>query len=414
MKSLFLYIKSLDLQKLLLVSFFLFGIYPLIPSRLEPIIVILFSGIALLFFFKNYKTRQKFKVNFFITTSIFLVLLLSAILSEDVKSAFKKVESMVSLLVMPLIFYIFLANKTIDFTRNKNLFLKVFFTANVVYCLVLIGYFSVYTNPTYPNKDVNFFRNALEDIPLIGEHPIYGSIFLSIAILIGFTQYKSGKNNRKNNSLIALGHLILLAILFILMSKGVIIALFFSTSILLLTKIKTKPIYPVILVGFVVLLFLIPSNNNRFSELFNKNSYKTLEISNSTSVRVHILKCVTGLISKNPIYGYGLGDVQKKLDNCYESENYNFPLNKFNSHNQYLFIWLSSGIFGFLIFILFLSYYFKVVITNKDYLMLSILVLYCIVFLFENVLSRQSGVILFSFLINFLAIENSKVRRLSD
>ena len=99
--------------------------------------------------------------------------------------------------------------------------------------------------------------------------------------------------------------------------------------------------------------------------------------------------------------GVGIEDVQEKLELCYDQKQANFKKGMYNSHNQYLFVWLSTGILGILVFIYFLGYYFKKAMHYDDHLMISVLVLYSVVFLFENVLSRQSGVIFFSFLVNF-------------
>ena len=53
-----------------------------------------------------------------------------------------------------------------------------------------------------------------------------------------------------------------------------------------------------------------------------------------------------------------------------------------------------------------LGYYFKKAIQYNDSIMFSVLVLYSIIFLFENVLSRQSGVIFFSFILNYFLWDN--------
>lgn len=392
-----------NINRALTISILFFAIYPLIPKKIEGLTVILFGVISFLIFLQLYRTKRILKNEFLITSSIFFAFLISAFLSEDIGSAFTKIETMLSLIIIPLSFYVFLGKKSIDITKYKNLFFRIYFTANILYSLLLIIFFTRYINPRYPTKDVNFFRNAVQDIPLIGEHPIYSSIFLSIAVLIGITLYKKGNKTFKHNLIISLGHILMLVVLFLLMSKGVIIALLFSTLILLSNKINKKRIYLVILSGFVILLLLIPASNNRFNKLFNKMTYETIDMHNSTSIRIHIMKCALDLLIKNPVIGYGLGDVQNELNNCYEQNKMNFPKDYFNSHNQYLFVWLSAGILGLLIFLIFLGFYFKIAITNKDHLMLSIIMLYSIVFLFENVLSRQSGVIFFAFLMNFMA-----------
>jgi len=151
---------------------------------------------------------------------------------------------------------------------------------------------------------------------------------------------------------------------------------------------------------------LIPEKNNRFKEIINLNTYRVLNKNNSTSIRVIIYKCGIETLTERPILGYRIGDVQEKLDACYSKNNSNFVKGMYNSHNQYLFIWLSTGITGFLIFIALLIFYFKKSIQYKDNIMFSVLVLYCVIFLFENVLSRQSGVIFFSFLVNYFLWDN--------
>jgi O-antigen ligase len=151
---------------------------------------------------------------------------------------------------------------------------------------------------------------------------------------------------------------------------------------------------------------LIPSENNRFKEIIDINSYKNLDENNSTSIRFMNYKCGIKSLMKRPIFGYGIGDVQEQMDLCYEEENANFPKKRYNTHNQYLFIWLSSGIIGFITFIAILFYYFKKSLQFKDEVMFSILVLYSFTFLFENVLSRQSGVIFFCFIINYFLWNN--------
>jgi O-antigen ligase len=153
----------------------------------------------------------------------------------------------------------------------------------------------------------------------------------------------------------------------------------------------------------------LPKENNRFTELFNKESFERVNLNNSTSIRYFILKCSVNLALESPLLGYGLGDVQQELDTCYILNGVQLPTGKYNSHNQYLFIWLSNGLFGLVLFCLYLIYIFSLAKKNKDYFLLSVLLLFMVSFLFENVLSRQSGVVLFSFLINLFILKNLKL-----
>ncbi|MEP1488971.1 MAG: O-antigen ligase family protein [Algibacter sp.] len=391
-------------NKLLIIFLLSFGTYPLIPERQESLVVVFLVIISFWIFFRK-KDKASFNVlNFLLPISIFLIFLLSATLSDDVSKGFRRIETMFSLLIIPLVFHVLLYGHKINLMSVKKIFFKIYYISNIVYCFFAINVFNNYKNPKYIYKDSNFFRNALIDVPLIGEHPIYISVFLAIAILIGFTLYNL-KNKVINNVFIGLGQSFILIILILLMSKSVILALFLSGVVWVLLKYK-KRIYILSFLLFILIsiILFIPKSNNRLKDLFDKVSYTQLDLNNSTSMRISILKCNIDLISKNPLFGYGLGDVQQEMDDCYASNGYDFFKGQYNTHNQYFFVWLSCGILGLLVFFAFLYYYYRIAILNRDYLMLSILVLYSVVFMFENILSRQSGVIFFSFLISFMSI----------
>jgi len=390
----------------LVLTFALMGFFPLIPERYEGIVVICFLAISIVLFLLNFKKKRVLGKDFFITSSLFILFLISAVLSNEIGEGFKKIATMLSLLLFPLVFFIFLGSSKLDYLKYKAVFFNVFFLSNVFFSLLSFYLFSVYSSPKFSIKDASYFRSAVSDIPLIGDHPIYISIFLSIAILIGFTFYNF-KKHLLLNILIVTGHLIIGFLLMLLMSKGVIIALMIALFVLVSKKFKKRHIIIVLGLLLMLLSLIIPSANNRFRELLKNDTYNKLSSQNSTNIRVNILKCSYKLIINKPILGYGLGDVQGALDRCYFKKNYGFKIGRYNSHNQYIFIWLSTGIIGFFLFLFLIFYYCKKAWICEDYLMLSIVIFYGIVFLFENVLSRQSGVILFAFLMNFLVMANS-------
>ena len=400
---------------LVLLGVSLFGIYPLIPHKFESISVFLLALCSLIYRIKVPK-NSIFKKTFFIVSSIYFILFLSVFFSEDISRGLKKMETTLSLLAFPIIFYLLLGKSIIDHFKIKLLFLKAYYISCLIFTTISFYLFEIYENSKYVTKDSNFYRIAIFDNSYIGEHPIYVSIFISIAIIFGFSFFDREKKISFKNFLIAFAQCYLLSLLLMLMSKGVILSLLMVFIIMLikqkgLTKIHFFSL-AIILITFFV---LIPSENNRFKEIINMNTYKKLDENNSTSIRFINYKCGLKSLMNSPIYGYGIGDVQEQLDLCYQEENTNFPKKRYNTHNQYLFIWLSSGIIGFITFIVILFYYFKKSIQFKDDVMFSILVLYSFTFLFENVLSRQSGVIFFSFIINYFLWNNfNKKKTLSS
>lgn len=400
--------KLLNFKNILFfISIILFGLYPLIPERYESYVPILFIISSFVLFVTNTKRKIMWQP-LIIMSSLFVAFLISGFLSENLTRGLKKIETMSSLIAFPIASFWFLKNAKLDFVRIRSIFFKCFFISNIIYSIIAFYLLSFYRNPKFSSKDANFLRNAITDIPYIGDHPIYLSLFLAIAIIIGTIIFRQVK---KENGLIKIGilvgQLVLISMLLMLISKGVIIGLIFA---LLLPFIYRKKILKKIIFGsliiIAIILFLIPKDNNRFIELLNKESFEQVNLNNSTSIRFYILKCSIKMALEKPFFGHGLGDVQNELDLRYNINETILPSNKYNSHNQYLFVWLSSGIIGLIFFLLFLYYCFSLAVRSQDYFFLSILILFAVSFLFENILSRQSGVILFSFLVNLLVLKN--------
>jgi O-antigen ligase len=137
------------------------------------------------------------------------------------------------------------------------------------------------------------------------------------------------------------------------------------------------------------------------NELIKTQTYQTFNPHLSTSVRLGIYGCSWSIIKKQLFIGYGVGDAQRELNLCYANKSDILLMHRFNSHNQYMDITIKTGLTGLFVFLGFLIINFLNAIKKKNQLLIMILVLYCMLFLVENVLSRQSGVILFFFLICF-------------
>jgi O-antigen ligase len=405
---------KIRIKNILIVPVFLFGLYPLIPHRLEGLTVITLLIFSLIAILPKQKRRRQFKV-FFVMSLVYWTFLIGVLMSENLKELSNKMETMLSLAVIPVIFYLFLGTSKSYAKSVKKLFFRSYYISNLVFALYSFYLFFVYTNPRYLKADANFFRMAILENKIVGEHPIYVSIFISVAIIIGFSFFRKEKIICKKNGLFFFTQSLLFILLFLLMSKGVIIALLISLLVLYIKNNRIRISH--ILSGIVLLVIVfisIPQKNNRFAEIIKGVTYKKIDMYNSTSIRIRIYQCGFELLQERPLVGYGIGDVQDELDKCYEKYDSNFVKGRYNSHNQYLFAWLSSGLIGIIAILFFLSFCVRMSVKYKDSIMLSILVLYSVVFLFENVLSRQSGVIFFSFVVNFflwynLNKEKSKV-----
>lgn len=396
------------------INFLILACFALLPNFLKALFCATFFIFTFLLLFLE---RLKFSKLFFINSGLYLLFLLSLFYTDNLDYGLKRLSTGLSLLLFPMAFYaIKLQNRKI--LLRKKAFLKIFWVSNVLYVLFIFSTFFTYSNPKYLYRDSNFFRNASESLPLIGQHTIYSSMLLAIAIIAGI--HLLFKVRKKIVVLLIIsGQLIIIFALILLMSRGVFLALLISvTSIFIFRFYKKKSLksiiyYPMILLVLGLVFFLLPKENNRFKEIFNFSIYDKLDTNNSVSIRLAIYDCVWETIKSAPVLGYGVGDAKDELKLCYVKKSSILVAQEYNSHNQYLGFWLTTGIVGLLFFSMMLIFNLKLYISSFDYLGVSIIILFMVIMFFENILERQNGVLLFSFFINFLSF-NSTVEKINN
>jgi len=389
----------------------LFGLFPILPNKLKgiPVILLVINSIIGIFLTnkKNIKIFKREKIlPFIIMSSLYLFYLFTYFYTNNTSYFVKKLETSLSLIIIPLSFYL---NDDLITKRNITFFKKIYSIGISAFSIIFLSYIFIYKNDRYPKGiyDVNFIRTSINHIPLIETHPIYASVFLGIGILVLISIFKAIKPY-----LFITSFILLLLSISILSSKMVIISLLIILLVFLSIKVsnirnKLLSILLVLVISVISIIY-IPNLNYRFNELFKQTTYQEINKSNSSSIRNGINSCTLKLIKKSWLFGYGIGDVQNELNNCFESKSLILLQKQYNAHNQYLSIWLGTGILGLLAFLYMLIYNFKLAKENNDLLFLSILIFFSINLLTENLLERQSGVILFAFLINFFGLYNLK------
>lgn len=385
-------------QILLNNSLLLFAILPLIPEKIKGFPVIFFLLISFLFYKKEKICWTKFIIN----SSLFFIFIITLLYTTNFSYALKKLETSLSILVLPFCFYVL--NPSLKLNENiKYRFYKIFIISVTIYCTILLM-FTFFDTETlyYKNWYTNKIRNVSTTISFIGEHPIYSSMYIALSILF-YVGLLKNKKFKKNTELIIFSSFIFINLLvfILLMSKGSVIFLAITMMIFLLFDKTFKKhrlkLFGIIIASIIALLI----SNRRMNELINTETYKNININFSTSIRVGIYKCSIETIKSNWILGYGVGDSQNALNLCYKSLNKYLYKEEYNSHNQYLDIFLKTGVLGFIAFLFFIFFNIKNAFLKKDYIYISVLIFFCFNFLIENILVRQSGIILFYFLICF-------------
>tara|TARA_Y100000385_G_scaffold263086_1_gene295238 strand:- start:14493 stop:15740 length:1248 start_codon:yes stop_codon:yes gene_type:complete len=406
LKSINLYsqkiMSKINKANVLNVLILIFALFPIIPNSVKGLPVILLFAAAL-FFFKKHKINWKW---IFINSSLFIVYAISVLYTNDYSVAFKKLETGLSILVIPITFFALMT----PFKASNNLkqvFMKTFIGSTTVFSIFSFTYIIFRKSSLDYIWNTDKYRNIIIDMPLIGHHPIYASIFLALSVIFVFYLFKQKQlKNYKEILLFLTLTLINLVLLLFLSSKGAILALFIIIFFLLLLTSINKTYKYLIIVTFVFSLITLFIYNRRMNELVSAQTYEEFNPTLSTSIRLGIYDCSWTIITKQLFTGYGVGDAQRELNLCYANKSDLLLMHRYNSHNQYLDVMIKTGLIGLIIFLGFLLINFRDAIKNRNLLLVMILVLYCILFLVENVLSRQSGVILFFFLICFF--NNSK------
>lgn len=365
--------------------------------------------------FESFQNKEySFKANLkwgSLIASLFIVYLIAFLFSDFTREASKALEIKTSFLVIPLAF--FLRRKPIE-KKELEKILFFFQTAcflSAIYLITkMVPIIAANSSSITPNGFTYWIRSFAES--KLGIHPTYLSIFYLFSIY-SVIKEKNGLNvfnELKGGKIIRVLHLICLsAIVLMLIARGPILGFFIAFILIeFLNNWKKGITISIIgLVGFIAIIFIVPTIGNRFKEAINSSEVTEDENSvNSSSIRRSILICSKQVIADNWIIGVGLDHVQSKLNYCYDSfENNELSKNSYNSHNQYFDIVISVGVIGLIIFFTIIIYPFTNRKSYSDHLFLFFKLFISVCFLTENLLSRQHGVVFFV-LLNCLFISN--------
>ncbi|MEX0275017.1 MAG: O-antigen ligase family protein, partial [Flavobacteriaceae bacterium] len=128
--------------------------------------------------------------------------------------------------------------------------------------------------------------------------------------------------------------------------------------------------------------------------------------------RMYIWDSALKVVKENPVFGVGTGDVVTSLNVQYEKDGRSFlAVYDTNTHNQFLDYMVRYGLLGLFLILIVFGLYFKVAVGRRDPIYLSILLLFLLAMMTENILDRQHGVVLFAYLnsIYFLARKESEL-----
>lgn len=140
----------------------------------------------------------------------------------------------------------------------------------------------------------------------------------------------------------------------------------------------------------------------RLYELFwevRNYHYKGNPEANSFTMRLEFWRNGLQILKQNWLFGVGTGDVQLAFNKQYESTNSNLKHEyRLRSHNQYLTLFITFGVIGFVLFLVIILTPIGLAIKNSNYVQFIVALLLAFSMLNEDTLETQIGVSIFTFM----------------
>ena len=330
--------------------------------------------------------------------SLWLLPFIQLLLLNRVDEYLNNLITKITLFLIPILILIGYQSKKINLARILKFFIYGTLSS-CLFCLInaVISYYFLKNDNAFTYKSLSLFH-----------HPSYFTMYLNFVVgIIYLNNLKPIKNFKLsiNLSLIIVSFLSFF-ILFASSRTGwitnILIHLFFISCIFFKKKISRKAIiyFLVLMIPFTTVIYTNKTIKHRFNEIitytFQKIDQK--EVRSSTSARKKIWLSSLKLIKKKWITGYGLGLSKKVFQKQLKKDGYNYLVKKnYNSHNQYLQVFLDQGVFGFLLLVFFTFGMLYLSLKQKDFIYALFLVIMILNFMTESILETQSGVIFFAF-----------------
>ena len=207
---------------------------------------------------------------------------------------------------------------------------------------------------------------------------------------------------------------VLILCLHVLSARTGLLAFYFGTLPLLFmsfkqTSLKVKLKTSITLIILILFLIQVPSLKKRI--INSKEDLSTVLHGNSVNNKSFGQRWVAWnasieSIRKQPLHGYGKGNVKSTIDQNYlpQHESKIFARNKVMPHNVYLETMVQSGFLAGILYLLFFITGIIYSLRAKKALMTAILFALMTASMFESITERQAGVIA---LIGFISLAGS-------
>lgn len=378
-------------------------VFPILKENLCSFLIILLFTNTLLYCFAS-KSFSAFKIKYLFFTIPFWLILLNSFFSNDLKISLNHIKHALIFLVFPILFS--LIPKEFFVSKKLNFYISVLKNTCAIIAIIYVSSYFI-NNPLWKFDAIyqhdSTFRNYIySEFKLFIIHPTY---YTTILILCSAHSMQMILKEKKYNQIIYI--IVFLGITFLLLTKLNIVVLVTVLFLMLLFRNNIKPFYRIVFIVLSISLIWVlinytPGIKLRFSETINSFNVKPVNASfDSTNVRKAIFDSSLSILKENWFHGVGFNELQNKLNENYK-QNYDssfYNNHNFMTHNYYFYILLSTGIFGFLFYMLYLGYVVKICWQSNIFLLRIFVANALIICFVEDYFFRQYGIFYFNLIL---------------
>lgn len=434
-------------NKLFIYSSCLLAIFPILTFSIRSITLIIWIFLGVLCAYhnrKNYRIHSFDHSKYLLLIYIlpYILLCISLLYTSNLDAGYNRLRQLLPMVVFPIIFYL---NKEI-FTPKIIKKICWIFTVAVLLLVLYLMSISIF-NLDYLLADLSHKElksNNLQNIQNLSQsiidrlktrrfrnfileqsnsHFTYQGLWIIFSVFFLFKEFFILlKFKNKSYIILFLAIVVLLTWLFLISSRMPILVMLIGSflTLIIFKSIKLKKLITSLVLLSVFLIsgfFIITPFKARVNEVLNykfelPTSGDDIENYNSTNVRNGVYYCSFDTIKDNYLLGVGVGDCQDELNKCFKNKigAKIYTWTDYNTHNQYLYFFLSTGILGVLSFIFLFYKCFKYAIINKKDLFFYFIIITSLICLTENIFSRSDGITFFA-LFSGLFLFNHKIAK---
>jgi O-antigen ligase len=380
--------------------FYILCAFPLLLPHWVSLLTILMLASALAYVIL---TRQgSFNWKFFLPVAgILLPFLFRLQGSEQFNAGMNTIQVRLMLVALPLAFS-FRTLRLKEQEQHRAFTLFCYASAVLVIGSNLIMAIKGFTHPVgFQGADLTYsYRVSLEYYSNL--HPTYYCAIVYMAAFVQIYHLLKQTPNGTRDKLLSLLTITICTLGGIAAaSRATFIAYLIIVFLVLVLHYRNHPkrwLFLGVMVVGCIGMFFTPMVQNRLQEMTAKNMQAPEgHNDNGTNVRSGVFACDLQLLKEHWLWGVGTGNIQPALNGCLSQ--YNTHVYKefnYNTHNEYLNMWITTGLFGFVVWLGCLLYPLVKSIRHKHWIHAYFLLFMGICFVTENYLDRQMGVTFFA------------------